>query len=69
MTFDEKRGLKEIEKELSQLEIKKKTIEDELKTETNYEKLMSLGVKLDHIMILTRAKESLCLELSELDTL
>ena len=39
-----KENLKELEEEPSQLEIQKKAIEDELKTDIDYEKLMSIGV-------------------------
>ena len=68
MTFNEKRELEQIEKELSQLEIQKKAIEDALDKETDYEKLMALGIELDQIKTLAEAKELRWLELSELDT-
>ena len=68
MTFNEKRELEQIEKELSQLEIQKKAIEDALDKETDYEKLTALGVELDQIKTLSEAKELRWLELSELDT-
>ena len=68
MTFNEKRDLEQIEKELSQLEIQKKAIEDALDKETDYEKLMALGIELDQIKTLAEAKELRWLELSELDT-
>ena len=67
MTFNEKRELEQIEKELSQLEIQKKAIEDALDKETDYEKLMALGIELDQIKTLAEAKELRWLELSELD--
>ena len=67
MTFNEKRDLEQIEKELSQLEIQKKAIEDALDKETDYEKLMALGIELDQIKTLAEAKELRWLELSELD--
>ena len=69
MTFNEKRELEQIEKELSQLEIQKKAIEDALDKETDYEKLTALGVELDQIRAYAEAKELRWLELSELDTL
>ncbi len=69
MTFDEKRELKELEKELTKLEIQKKAIEDDFKKEIDYEKLMPLGVELDNIIILTEAQELVWLELRGLDTL
>ena len=68
MTFNEKRELEQIEKELSQLEIQKKAIEDALDKETDYGKLMALGIELDQIKTLAEAKELRWLELSELDT-
>ena len=68
MTFNEKREFEQIEKELSQLEIQKKVIEDALDKETDYEKLTALGVELDQIKTLSEAKELRWLELSELDT-
>ena len=68
MTFNEKRELEQIEKELSQLEIQKKVIEDALDKETDYEKLTALGVELDQIKTLSEAKELRWFELSELDT-
>ncbi|MDB4012943.1 ABC-F family ATP-binding cassette domain-containing protein [Cyclobacteriaceae bacterium] len=68
MTFNEKRELEQIEKELSQLEIQKKAIEDALDKETDYEKLMALGIELDQIKTFAEAKELRWLELSELDT-
>ena len=68
LTFNEKRELEQIEKELSQLEIQKKAIEDALDKETDYEKLTALGVELDQIKTLSEAKELRWLELSELDT-
>jgi len=67
LTFNEKRELEELKKELSQLEIQKKAIEDDLEMEADYEKLMALGVELNKIIILTEAKELRWLELSELD--
>ena len=68
LTFNEKRELEQIEKELSQLEIQKKAIEDALDKETDYEKLTALGVELDQIKTLSEAKELRWFELSELDT-
>ncbi len=68
MTFNEKRELEQIEKELSQLEIQKKAIEDALDKETDYEKLTALGIELDQIKTLSEAKELRWFELSELDT-
>ena len=68
MTFNEKRELEQIEKELGQLEIQKKAIEDALDKETDYEKLTALGIELDQIKTLSEAKELRWLELSELDT-
>ena len=68
LTFNEKRELEQIEKELSQLEIQKKAIEDALDKETDYEKLTVLGIELDQIKTLAEAKELRWLELSELDT-
>ena len=69
MTFNEKRELEQIEKELSQLEIQKKAIEGALAEETDYEKLMALGIQLDQIKTHAEDKELRWLELSELDTL
>ena len=68
MTFNEKRELEQIEKELSQLEIQKKAIEDALDKETDYEKLTVLGIELDQKKTLSEAKELRWFELSELDT-
>jgi len=64
LTFNEKRELEELKKEVCQLEIHKKAIEDDLDMEADYEKLMALGVVLNKIMILTEAKELRWLELS-----
>ncbi|MDG1104664.1 MAG: ABC-F family ATP-binding cassette domain-containing protein [Cyclobacteriaceae bacterium] len=68
LTFNEKRELEQIEKELSQLEIQKKAIEDALDKETDYEKLTVLGIELDQKKTLSEAKELRWFELSELDT-
>ena len=68
LTFNEKRELEQIEKELSQLEIQKKAIEDALDKETDYEKLTVLGIELDQKKTLLEAKELRWFELSELDT-
>ena len=68
MTFNEKRELEQIEKELSHRESQKKAIEDALAKETDYEKLTALGIELDQIKTLAEAKELRWLELSELDT-
>ena len=69
MTFNEKRELEQIEKELSKLENQKKAIEGALAEETDYEKLMALGIQLDQIKTHAEDKELRWLELSELDTL
>ena len=68
LTFNEKRELEQIEKELSQLEIQKKAIEDALDKETDYEKLTVLGIALAQKKTLSEAKELRWFELSELDT-
>jgi ATP-binding cassette subfamily F protein uup len=68
MTFNEKRELEQIEKELSHRESQKKAIEDALAKETDYEKLTALGIELDQIKTLAEVKELRWLDLSELDT-
>ena len=56
-----KENLKELEEEPSQLEIQKKAIEDELKKDIDYEKLMSIGLELNNIMAPIEANKLRCL--------